>query len=271
MFYVALTLTGSGVFAGNEDGLIKTGYYVWKIINPNGSVRHDRLYIKSNGESLEFYSMTIFLKATITENRFEGITERGEKYTYINGSVDAKGQVTGYYECWNVFEPNKKDRFEFVVQEDTAPDASAYWENYFKGFSQIQARNDKLIFSKTSVGGRQMRAKIEKMAQEEDVSFAVKGKIIDSSGYPVAGVVIELSARAHDPDGAMGMKGKIKYVTSNKDGYFESETLSGYLLGISYRGEEYQYFTKDFRGKKELLKLKDNPVIIKLEPNAKSK
>lgn len=274
IFCAVLTLSGGGVLtaAENQDGLIKTGYYVWKVKMADGSIRSEKLYIKASGKNLDFYTeRNYFFKATITGNNFDGLSERGRENAYINGAVDTKGLVAGYYENWDVFEPNKKSRFEFVVQQDTSPEAKAYWEDYFKGLAGIQAKYESLLFPKASASGRRMRAGIAKIAKEENVSFVVRGKTIDSTGHPVEGVVIGLSARMHDPDGPAGMTTKDKYVTSNKDGFFESEVLSGYLLTISYEGKEYQRVNESLRGKKELLMLKDNPIIIKLEPYVKSK
>ena len=67
------------------------------------------------------------------------------------------------------------------------------------------------------------------------------------------------------------MKNKILYVISNKDGFFETGPLIGHLLSIYYNGKDYQLINESFKGKEILLNLKDKPIIIKLEPNVKSK
>lgn len=270
-FCLTLTLTGCGVLAstGNDDELIKTGYYVWKIKNPTGSTKHDRLYIKSSGESLEFYSGRFFvLKATITGNRFEGLTENGEENTYINGTVDAKGRMTGYYDSWNVFEPNKKNKYEFVVQEDTAPDAKAYWEDYFKGLNSI---NSQWIIPKNTAEGRRIREKLEKRAKENHVNFDIAGKVVDSENKPITDAEVKVIVLSIDPDGIMGGKTINKYILTDNEGQFKVENCLGVSVSVYAYKTGYNNAYKTFGGPQELKKLKDQLVILKLEPNAKSK
>lgn len=212
----------------------------------------------------------MILNATITGSSFEGLNQKTQERIYINGSVDAKNQIVGYYSTWNVFAPDQKSKYEFVIQEDSSLDAKEYWEKYFKALEREQARDNKFIISKTTAYGIRMRTSIEKMAKEEDVSFVVKGRVSDFTGHPVGNVALQLSTRAYDPDGPMGMIGKITYVTSSKDGFFESEALSGHSLNISYEGKQYQRLNESFHGKEKLRELKDKTIIIKLESHTES-
>lgn len=269
MFCATLISTGCGVFAGNEDGLIKTGYYVWKSSKEKNSKQRlpQPIYIESYKNGFDIYNTSgICYHVSIKNDEIIAKSEMGERIIDITGKIISQHLIDGEFKVFSA-STGKTTIIHYTIVPDIAPQKDS---DYFKKiYQEEQAKYESLLISKTSAYGRKMRAEIEKEAKEENVSFVVKGKVIDSTGHPVEGLIIGLSARMHDPDGPMGMRLKRIYITSNKDGFFESEALSGYLLTILYEGEEYQRVNESLHGKKELLKLKDNPVIIKLEPNAK--
>ena len=273
MFCAVLTLTGCGVLtlAGNEDGLIKTGYYSWKVSSEKGSPpsKTQPIYIESNNNGFDIYTTGgICHHVSIKDNEIIAKSEIGQQTIDITGKIISQNLIDGECKMFSA-STDKTTVMYYTITPDLAPQKDS---DYFKeSHRKFVENNDKLVFPKNDDYGRKMRAEIEKMAKEEDVSFIVKGKVIDSTGQPAGGLVIQLSARAYDPDGSLGMRSKTKHVTSNKDGSFESEALVGHLLSILYEGKEYQRFYESFKGKEELLKLKDNPVIIKLEPSVKLK
>ena len=271
MFCAVLILTGGEVLTLSGDDIIKTGYYVWKTSSIKDAAPSDtqQIYIESYNNGFDIYTTSgICYHVNINGNKIIARAEIGQKTIDINGEIISKELIKG--EC-KVFSEssNKTDIIYFAIVPDLTPQKDS---DYFKKlYRATEEKNEELIYPKTSAYGLRMRAEIEKMAKEEDISFIVKGKVIDINGQPIDGIIIYLSARAYDPDGPMGMKCKIKYLTSNKDGYFESEVLTGNSLSISYKGKEYQFFNVSLSGKDKLLGLKNKPIIIKLIPNVKSR
>ena len=149
MFCAVLTLTGCRVFtlSGNEDGLIKTGYYVWKVSPEKGAPpnKTQQIYIESYKNGFDIYTISgVCHHVSIKDNGIIAKSELGPQTFDITGKIISKELIDGELKIFTT-STDKTIIMYFTIVPDLAPKIdSDYFKKRNLEIDEKTGRNSKL-------------------------------------------------------------------------------------------------------------------------------
>ena len=184
----------------------------------------------------------------------------------VSGDFQSDGKLTGKQERWDVFTPEEKVTLTFEAVRDTSEEAQKFWPQYLQEWEAHLASLDKKPDWDATEEGRQQKEGLLALAAEQHVTLTVRGKVVDSTGKPLEGIVLRCGTQRIDIDYSMGLAATEEYITTDAAGEFKTKELTAWKLFLIYGGKKYQEYSADFENKEQLLELQKNPITITLLP-----
>ncbi|MST99820.1 hypothetical protein FYJ85_22590 [Victivallaceae bacterium BBE-744-WT-12] len=258
-----LFIIGLSVYA-DETSL--EGAYIWTLKSPDGNEFVEKIYFKNINNKLMLYLEGEQYECSLSGTHFSGQMYIQKRVRDVSGGFQSDGKIIGKQERWDVFTPEEKVTLTFEAVRDTSEEAQKFWPQYLQEWEAHLASLDKKPDWDATEAGRHRRDGLLALAAEQHVTLKVRGKVVDSTGKPLPGIVLCCGTQRIDINYSMGLATTEDYITTNSAGEFETKELTAWALFLFYGGKKYQEYSADFENKEQLLELQKNPITITLLP-----
>ena len=272
----AVQKTGPVVEARNNDDLdfaLCSGYYVWNIQSDRKSkeLKSVNIYIDCHKSFFYFYNNAggRYKVGIGKDNSIHADIKHRNSSVKITGNIVSPDKVKGQLTTVEL-SSGKTSTQRFTLSMDLNPVMTK--DEFIRRYQQRNNKNSKWSFSDDSEKGKRMRKEIQRKAETENVTIDLHGVVINHKNEPVSDVRLKIYVRRYDPDGKLGMKSDIQYVTTGADGHFRVKNLTGYLIDITCNPQKgYKFSSETIRGKSSLQDLIKKTVVLKLHPQSTDK
>ena len=263
LIYLLIFIVGLSVFA-EETSL--EGAYIWTLKSPDGNEFVEKIYFKNKNNKLMLYLEGEQYECSLSGTHFSGQMYIQQRVWGVSGDFQSDGKITGKQERWDVFTPEEKVTLTFEAVRDTSEEAQKFWPQYLQEWEAHLASLDKKPDWDATEAGRHRRDGLLALAAEQHVTLTVRGKVVDSTGKPLEGIVLRCGTQRIDINYSMGLAATEEYITTDAAGEFKTKELTAWKLFLIYGGKKYQEYSADFENKEQLLELQKNPITITLLP-----
>ena len=263
LIYLLVFIVGLSVYA---DGTSLEGAYIWTLKSPDGNEFVEKIYFKNKNNKLMLYLEGEQYECSLSGTHFSGQMYIQQRVWGVSGDFQSDGKITGKQERWDVFTPEEKVTLTFEAVRDTSEEAQKFWPQYLQEWEAHLASLDKKPDWDATEEGRQQKEGLLALAAEQHVTLTVRGKVVDSAGKPLEGIVLCCGTQRIDINYSMGLAATEEYITTDAAGEFKTKELTAWKLFLIYGGKKYQEYSADFENKEQLLELQKNPITITLLP-----
>ena len=263
LLFLLLFIIGLSVYA-DETSL--EGAYIWTLKSPDGNEFVEKIYFKNKNNKLMLYLEGEQYECSLSGTHFSGQMYIQQRVWGVSGDFQSDGKITGKQERWDVFTPEEKVTLTFEAVRDTSEEALKFWPQYLQEWEAHLASLDKKPDWDATEAGRHRRDGLLALAAEQHVTLTVRGKVVDSTGKPLEGIVLRCGTQRIDINYSMGLAATEEYITTDAAGEFKTKELTAWKLFLIYGGKKYQEYSADFENKEQLLELQKNPITITLLP-----
>ena len=263
LIYLLIFIVGSSVFA-EENSL--EGAYIWTLEYPDGNETVEKIYFKNKNNKLMLYLEGEQYECSLSGTHFSGQMYIQKRVWGVSGDFQSDGKITGKQERWDVFTPEEKVTLTFEAVRDTSEEAQKFWPQYLQEWEAHLASLDQKPDWDATEEGRQQKEGLLALAAEQHVTLTVRGKVVDSTGKPLEGIVVRCGTQRIDINYSMGLAATEEYITTDAAGEFKTKELTAWTLSLRYGGKKYQEYNASFKNKEQLLELQKNPITITLLP-----
>jgi len=232
----------------------------------NGKSRNNRVLVTIKGTRVSLYLpyISIVFTGDLKNNVLETSCDMDQGRNYLSCRF-YDDNINGFYESWNVFSPERKQRYEFRIEKDLSPEAEKYWNHFLLAY---QRKMTEYSFDPdrwwAAPERQKQRERIAAFRKELCIEFDISGIVVDPENKPVPGVVIGLACRIWGEARPEGLYIRNQFIATDNDGKFTAKGLFGESLSLFYNGEKYEKFREDFNGRVEILEKTRNPIVIHL-------
>ena len=263
LIYLLIFFVGSSVYA-DETSL--EGAYIWTLKYPDGNETVEKIYFKNKNNKLMLYLEGEQYECSLNGTHFSGQMYIQKRVRGVSGDFQSDGKITGKQERWDVFTPEEKLTLTFEAVRDTSEEAQKFWPQYLQEWEAHLASLDQKPDWDATEEGRQQKEGLLALAAEQHVTLTVRGKVVDSTGKPLEGIVVRCGTQRIDINYSMGLAATEEYITTDAAGEFKTKELTVWKLFLIYGGKKYQEYSASFKNKEQLLELQRNPITITLLP-----
>ena len=263
LIYLLIFIVGLSVFA-EETSL--EGAYIWTLKYPDGNETVEKIYFKNKNNKLMLYLEGEQYECSLSGTHFSGLMYIQKRVRGVSGDFQSDGKITGKQERWDVFTPEEKLTLTFEAVRDTSEEAQKFWPQYLQEWEAHLASLDKKPDWDATEEGRQQKEGLLALAAEQHVTLTVRGKVVDSAGKPLEGIVLCCGTQRIDINYSMGLAATEEYITTDAAGEFKTKELTAWKLFLIYGGKKYQEYSASLKNKEQLLELQKNPITITLLP-----
>jgi hypothetical protein len=263
LIYLLVFIVGLSVYA---DGTSLEGAYIWTLKSPDGNEFVEKIYFKNKNNKLMLYLEGEQYECSLSGTHFSGQMYIQQRVWGVSGDFQSDGKITGKQERWDVFTPEEKQTLTFEAVRDTSEEAQKFWPQYLQEWEAHLASLDKKPDWDATEEGRQQKEGLLALAAEQHVTLTVRGKVVDSTGKPLEGIVLRCGTQRIDIDYSMGLAATEEYITTDAAGEFKTKELTAWALSLRYGGKKYQAYQASYQTKEQLLELQKNPITITLLP-----
>ena len=263
LIYLLIFIVGLSVFA--EETSLESAY-IWTLKSPDGNEFVEKIYFKNKNNKLMLYLEGEQYECSLSGTHFSGQMYIQQRVWGVSGDFQSDGKITGKQERWDVFTPEEKVTLTFEAVRDTSEEAQKFWPQYLQEWEAHLASLDKKPDWDATEEGRQQKEGLLALAAEQHVTLTVRGKVVDSAGKPLEGIVLCCGTQRIDINYSMGLAATEEYITTDAAGEFKTKELTAWKLFLIYGGKKYQEYSADFENKEQLLELQKNPITITLLP-----
>ena len=237
-----LFIIGLSVYA-DETSL--EGAYIWTLKSPDGNEFVEKIYFKNKNNKLMLYLEGEQYECSLSGTHFSGQMYIQQRVWGVSGDFQSDGKITGKQERWDVFTPEEKLTLTFEAVRDTSEEAQKFWPQYLQEWEAHLASLDKKPDWDATEEGRQQKEGLLALAAEQHVTLTVRGKVVDSTGKPLEGIVLRCGTQRIDINYSMGLAAAEEYITTDwgdaelrncLGGYAEKRGGSGTEAGLHVCG-----------------------------------
>ena len=263
LIYLLIFIVGLSVYA-DETSL--EGAYIWTLKYPDGNETVEKIYFKNKNNKLMLYLEGEQYECSLNGTHFSGQMYIQKRVRGVSGDFQSDGKIIGKQERWDVFTPEEKVTLTFEAVRDTSEEAQKFWPQYLQEWEAHLASLDQKPDWDATEEGRQQKEGLLALAAEQHVTLTVRGKVVDSTGKPLEGIVLCCGSQRIDINYSMGLAATEEYITTDAAGEFKTKELTVWKLFLIYGGKKYQEYSASFKNKEQLLELQRNPITITLLP-----
>ena len=187
LIYLLIFIVGLSVYA---DGTSLEGAYIWTLKSPDGNEFVEKIYFKNINNKLMLYLEGEQYECSLSGTHFSGQMYIQKRVWGVSGDFQSDGKITGKQERWDVFTPEEKQTLTFEAVRDTSEEAQKFWPQYLQEWEAHLASLDKKPDWDATEEGRQQKEGLLALAAEQHVTLTVRGKVVDSAGKPLEGIVL---------------------------------------------------------------------------------